>query len=268
MKAAGALSVWDYAGGGPYLPMTLDPAPDAPAGALVFSPHMFVGGPAASGVLIVRRSSVRASSPTFPGGGTVRYVSDRRHDYLENVSDREEAGTPNVIGDIRAAPALIVKEVAGQARIEEIDRTLAARMIAHLAGVPRLRLLGKQSCHRLPIFSLVIEPGSDGAVHPQFATRLMSDLHGIQVRGGCACAGPYGHALLGIGAAQSEALRDRIMAGDVVDKPGLLRFNLSYLTTEAGFRRIADALSALPEAADRHRGRYGYEANGGMFRAA
>jgi selenocysteine lyase/cysteine desulfurase len=96
----------------------------------------------------------------------------------------------------------------------------------------------------------------------------MSDLHGIQVRGGCACAGPYGHALLGIDTAQSEALRDRIMAGDVVDKPGFLRFNLSYLTTEAEFRRIADALSALPEAADRHRGRYCHEANSGTFRAA
>jgi len=104
-KAAGARMVWDYAGAGPYLPIAMSPEGGAEIDALVVSPHKFIGGPGASGVLILRRDAVATTKPTWPGGGTVRFVSSAGHDYSDRLETREEAGTPNVVGDIRAALA-------------------------------------------------------------------------------------------------------------------------------------------------------------------
>lgn len=257
LKAAGALAVWDYAGGGPYLPIAMDPAKDAPIDALVLSPHKFIGGPGASGIFIVRKDAIRTSVPTSPGGGTVRFVSSTFHDYSLDIADREEAGTPNSVGDIRAALAMIVKDVVGQERIDAINADLSRRMLKEMAGMARIRLLGKTDCLRLPIFSFLIEDGPNGPVEPQFATRLLSDRFGIQMRGGCACAGPYGHHLLGIDEARSAGLRALILSGDLTGKPGFVRFNLSYLSTEEEFDTIVDALRALPGLADRQLGQRG-----------
>ncbi|MGE8634349.1 MAG: aminotransferase class V-fold PLP-dependent enzyme, partial [Achromobacter piechaudii] len=99
VKQAGAKMLWDYAGGAPYLPIHMTPAPDASIDAIVFSPHKFIGGPGASGVLIVRRDAVLDTTPTWPGGGTVKFVSPEGHDYSASLESREEAGTPNVVGD-------------------------------------------------------------------------------------------------------------------------------------------------------------------------
>ena len=129
-KAAGALIVWDYAGGGPYLPMDMQPAEGAGIDALVFSPHKFIGGPGASGVLVLRRDAVVSDRPTWVGGGTVRFVSSQGHDYSDALEAREEAGTPNVVGDIRAALAVIVKEHIGEAFMTTRNTTLSARAIA------------------------------------------------------------------------------------------------------------------------------------------
>lgn len=245
LKAAGALSVWDYAGGGPYLPIRMSPE-GAEIDAIALSPHKFAGGPGASGLLLIRKDAVASSIPTFPGGGTVRYVSPEGHDYSLSIAEREEAGTPNVLGDIRAALAMIVKDVVGEARIMEIDRTHAARMIAALERMPGVTLLGRSDCARLPIFSVLIDDGHGGFVEPGRATRYLSDRFGIQARGGCACAGPYGHRLLGIGPEQTPAVRARVLAGDDGGKPGFLRFNLSWLMTEDEIARIEVAIAALP----------------------
>lgn len=268
LKATNALAVWDYAGGGPYLPIMMSPSSDTQIDALVISPHKFAGGPAASGLLVLRKDAVSTEVPTFPGGGTVRYVSSTAHDYLTDISEREEAGTPNVVGDIRAALALIVKDVVGQQRIDQIDHSFAKRMLERLSSNPRLNVLGNLSCSRLPIFSLMIEDGPNGPIHPQYATRLLSDYHGIQVRGGCACAGPYGHHLLSIDDTTSAYLRDRILAGDVTQKPGFVRFNLSYLFTEEEFERIATAINGLPNLADQHLDLYRYDPTNGTYSSA
>jgi selenocysteine lyase/cysteine desulfurase len=130
LKLHGALAVWDYAGGGPYLPMHMAPAPGLEKDAIVLSPHKFAGGPGASGVFVVRKSAVVASKPTWPGGGTVSFVSPWGHDYLEDLAAREEAGTPNVVGDIRAGLALLVKEAVGQGFIDRRHAELNARALA------------------------------------------------------------------------------------------------------------------------------------------
>lgn len=130
LKAADAVATWDYAGGAPYLPIDLCPALGALIDEVVLSPHKFVGGPQASGVLIVRCDAVRVTKPTMPGGGTVKFVSPTEHVYAANVESREEAGTPNVVGDLRAALCILVKAACGQDYITQRNRENSERMRA------------------------------------------------------------------------------------------------------------------------------------------
>ncbi|MDF2995658.1 MAG: aminotransferase class [Xanthobacteraceae bacterium] len=252
LKRHGALAVWDYAGGGPYLPMHMAPAPGLEKDAIVLSPHKFAGGPGASGVFVVRKSAVVASKPTWPGGGTVSFVSPWGHDYLEDLAAREEAGTPNVVGDIRAGLALLVKEAVGQGFIDRRHTELNARALAVWGRNPLLELLGVEKAPRLPIFSMRVHDGAGGLVHHQLFTRMLSDCFGIQARGGCACAGPYAHHLLDIDEAASQAVRGRIGSGEEIAKPGWVRLNLSFLLDDAKadfIIRSVDALARDPAAA-------------------
>lgn len=245
VRAAGARMVWDYAGGGPYLPITMSPAPDAEIDAIVISPHKFIGGPGASGVLIMRRDVVVSDRPSWPGGGTVRFVSPGAHDYSQRLEAREEAGTPNVTGDLRAALVFMVKDCIGTAQMAKRNAVLVQRANAAWASQPRIALLGPADRNRLPIFSFRIKDGQGGFVHHQLITRLLSDLYGIQARGGCACAGPYVHRLLGIDAAASARLRHAILSGDEMQKPGFVRLNLSPLMTDDKVQTILDSVASL-----------------------
>ena len=201
-KAAGAKMIWDYAGAGPYLPIRMEPAPGIVIDAIVVSPHKFIGGPGASGVLIMRRDAVVVTKPTIPGGGTVRFVSPHAHDYSDRLEVREEGGTPNIVGDIRSALAFLVKDIIGPNTLARINAELAARAIAAWSKVGRIELLGNLQARRLPILSFRVRDGDGGFVHHQLVTRMLSDRFGIQARGGCACAGPYVHELLHIGEAE------------------------------------------------------------------
>ncbi|WP_210336048.1 aminotransferase class V-fold PLP-dependent enzyme [Ensifer sp. ENS09] len=245
VKAAGAKMIWDYAGAGPYVPIAMCPASGAEIDAIVVSPHKFIGGPGASGILIVRRDSVTTDKPTWPGGGTVKFVSPDTHDYSANIEAREEAGTPNVVGDIRAALAFIVKHAIGLENMERRNRELAEQAFAAWKTIPQLELLGLQEPDRLPIFSFRIKNGKGGYVHQQLVTRMLSDRFGIQARGGCACAGPYVHRLLSIDAAHSEQIRQAILAGEEIEKPGFTRLNFSVLLSEDKVKYILDCVMQL-----------------------
>lgn len=245
VKAAGAKMVWDYAGAGPYLPISMSPGPQAEIDAIVVSPHKFIGGPGASGVMIVRRDAVAICKPSWPGGGTVKFVSPTSHDYSDSLEAREEAGTPNVVGDIRAALAFIVKHAIGQEHMERRNHELTRRAFAAWKNVPQLELLGLPSLDRLPIFSFRLKNGKGGYVHQQLVTRMLSDRFGIQARGGCACAGPYVHRLLSIDALQSEEMRQAILAGDEIRKPGFTRLNFSVLLSDEKVKFILDSVAQL-----------------------
>lgn len=247
LKRHGALAVWDYAGGGPYLPIGCRAGSAAPIDALVVSPHKFIGGPGASGVLIVRRAAVTRTKPVLAGGGTVRFVSPWGHDYSSDLAAREEAGTPNVVGDIRAALCFLVKEAIGQDVLDRRQEELRQRALGVWSRNPNLELLGNAKARwRLPIFSFrVRDRSSGGYLHPQLFTRLLSDCHGIQARGGCACAGPYAHRLMGIDQPASEAIRDAILAGREVVKPGWTRLNLSVLMSDVKADRVIGAVDEL-----------------------
>ncbi len=240
VKAHGAKMVWDYAGGGPYLPIAM-----GKADAIALSPHKFIGGPGASGLLIVRRDAVTARSPSRPGGGTVTFVNAHQHDYHDRLEEREEGGTPNVIGDIRAALALIVKDVIGQDRITARNKVLTGRAFAAWGGVPGIGILAADKQERLPFLSFVPRDAEGRRMDHRAFTRALSERFGIQARAGCACAGPYVHRLMQIGAAESEAIRADILAGDDSHKPGFVRLNLSVLMEDATVDFILGAVAEL-----------------------
>ncbi|MBO6895553.1 MAG: aminotransferase class V-fold PLP-dependent enzyme [Roseibium sp.] len=247
LKRYGALSVWDCAGSGPYLPVDMKSGTDVEKDAVVVSTHKFIGGPAASGVMIVREAAVQLDTPVFPGGGTVRFVSPWDHDYTTNIAAREEAGTPNVVGDIRAALVFLVKEAIGQTTMDERNAAWRQRALSVWKDNPAIEILGNQDAsHILPVFSFrVRDLHHGGYIHQQLITRMLSDVFGVQVRGGCACAGPYAHRLLGIEREESEALRAGILAGEELRKPGWTRLNFSVLLTEAKADRIIHAVDDL-----------------------
>ncbi len=267
LKSHGALAVWDYAGGGPYLPMDMGPA-DARKDAIVVSPHKFPGGPGASGVLVVNQSVVQRRCPSWPGGGTVSFVSPWRHDYSENLSTREEAGTPNVIGDIRAALAFIVKDVVGTDEIACREAQYNQMALEGWKDNPNLTLLGVENAHRLPIFSFLVRDNAGLPVHQQLFTRMLSDIYGIQARGGCACAGPYAHRLLGIDRAASEELHAALTAGEEMKKPGWVRLNFSYLMRQETVQFIIDSVNDLSRRTEEFAPFYNADPATARFKAA
>lgn len=265
VKQAGALMVWDYAGGGPYLPVSMCPEEGVEIDAIALSPHKFIGGPGASGILVVRRDAVSTTRPTWPGGGTVQFVSSESHDYSRSLEAREEAGTPNVIGDIRAALAFIVKETISAELMAARNSALASRALAAWSAAENLELLGKLDAPRLPIFAFRVQDGDGRYIHQQLVTRLLSDRYGIQARGGCACAGPYALRLLDIEADEWRRLRRDILDGNEMAKPGFTRLNLSVLLPEDKIRYILDSVAELAGDAGRHVARYQVDTGRAIF---
>uniref|UniRef100_UPI0025EDE3E8 aminotransferase class V-fold PLP-dependent enzyme n=1 Tax=uncultured Nitratireductor sp. TaxID=520953 RepID=UPI0025EDE3E8 len=217
-------------------------------------------------LLIVRDAIARTVQPTQPGGGSVTFVSPWTHDYSASLSAREEAGTPNVVGDIRSALVLLVKEALGQDFIDRRHEELCKHALAVWSTNPCLELLGNPTAPRLPIFSFRILCPDGETMHHQLFTRMLSDLHGIQARGGCACAGPYAHQLLGIDEPHSNALLQSIRDGREMEKPGWVRLNLSYLMTDEKADLVIETVDRLAREARHHADAYDFDPSTARFR--
>jgi len=245
VKKYGQRIIWDFAGAAPYIAMSMRPAPDVHIDALAFSPHKFIGGPASSGILVVRRDAVVLAKPSAPGGGTVSFVSPDKHDYLPDIEAREEAGTPNVIADIRTALAMIVRDSLAEAGFDQHAATMCQNALSSWRANPHLEILGHEMKIQLPIISFRVRDTDGNLLHHQLITRILSDYFGIQARGGCACAGPYVHRLLNIDGETSETLRQSIQAGNELDKPGFVRVNFSPLMTKAEAAYLINAVNEI-----------------------
>jgi len=264
LKLNGALAIWDYAGGAPYLPVSVMPE-DVELDAIFLSAHKFPGGPAASGILVVKNRLSATNRPSWPGGGTVAYVSPWNHDYVSSLSAREEAGTPNVVGDIRAALCFMVKDAIGPEFLAKRQAELKQRALDAWTKCDRIKVLGHATAKRLPIFSFQIKDGKGGLIQHQLFTRMLSDLYGIQARGGCACAGPYGHELLGIDADQSAQMRLEIKAGNPLARPGWVRLNFSYLLSDEKANFIIESVAELANSAPNYVDQYVFDQATGSF---
>ncbi|MEZ5797783.1 MAG: aminotransferase class V-fold PLP-dependent enzyme [Paracoccaceae bacterium] len=267
LRQAGALAIWDYGAAAPYVAMDMRRGTPEEKDALVFSAHKFPGGPGASGVAVIRDAIARRRTPSLPGGGTVAFVSPWGHVYSDDLATREEGGTPNVVGDIRVAAAMLVKEAMGQDWLDRRQAELRARALAVWRGNPRLELLGQTTAPALPIFSFRVSDGQGGRLHHQLFTRMLSDLYGIQARGGCACAGPYAHRLLGLGPAESAAAWAAIQGGDELAKPGWVRLNLSALMSDSKADFIIQAVDTLAKTAPDYSRGYCADPGSARFKA-
>jgi selenocysteine lyase/cysteine desulfurase len=238
----GALSFWDHAAAAPYVAIDMCP-PDPMAGmdAVFISPHKLIGGPGTPGVLAVRRELVRNRVPTVPGGGTVAYVNPTEHRYLDDPIHREEGGTPAIVESIRCGLVFQLKRAVGEDEIRRREEAFIARAIASWSADPNLEILGNLSATRLSIVSFVVRRGPR-YLHHNFVVAVLNDLFGIQARGGCSCAGPYGHRLLGIDTEHSHRFEREIARGCEGIKPGWVRVNFNYFVSEAVFRYLLDAV--------------------------
>jgi len=265
LKSFGALSIWDYGCGAPYLPMSMKIGSLDAIDAIVFSPHKFPGGPAASGILIVRNEIVKLKKPTLPGGGTVDFVSPWGHSYSTNISKREEGGTPNVIGDIRVALVMLIKEALNQDWLLTRQTALRKKVLKKWKKNKNLEIFRSNISNGLPIISFRVKHENGGYIHHQLFTRLLSDVDGVQARGGCACAGPYAHKLLGLRQKQSFEIENLIKNGQEIEKPGWIRLNFSALMTDSKVDRLINAVDRLASMAFKYINFYNVNESNAQF---
>jgi selenocysteine lyase/cysteine desulfurase len=238
----GALSFWDYAAAGPYVQITMrDDSTLAYKDAVFISPHKFIGGPQTPGVLVAKRAILKNTVPACPGGGTVAYVNQEEHRYVTDPVIREEGGTPAIIESIRAGLVFQLKEAVGADAIREREVDFIQRAIASWSTNPNIAILGNKSAWRLSIVSFILRH-RQAYLHHNFIVALLNDLFGIQSRGGCGCAGPYGHRLLGIDVETSKEFEREIVRGCEGIKPGWVRVNFNYFLSETQFQFLLDAI--------------------------
>lgn len=227
--------------------------------AVLLSPHKFVGGVGAPGVLIGKKRLFSNTTPNGGGGGSVFYVTRSGHRYLRSVEDREEGGTPDIVGAVRAGLAMQLKQAVGCATITERETALATLALAQLRSNPNITVLGHATAPRLPIISFMVRHAASGLyLHHNFVCALLNDLFGIQARGGCACAGPYAQDLLGIDGDLAARFERLLLEDEALDRthlrrqgeysareilrPGFARLNLPYFEADETVQFVLDAV--------------------------
>ncbi|MGD9997793.1 MAG: aminotransferase class V-fold PLP-dependent enzyme [Ilumatobacteraceae bacterium] len=265
-----ALSFWDFAAAGPYVDIEMSPRcpthPRAGKDAVFISPHKFVGGPGTPGVLVVRRDLLTNRVPDVVGGGTVAYVNPTEHRYLDDPVHREEGGTPAIIESIRAGLVFQLKQAVGVDTIREHEESYWRRAAEIWSRNPAIQVLGSTTAERLSIVSFVVRRPGGKYLHHNFVVALLSDLFGIQSRGGCSCAGPYGHRLLGIDIERSHEFEREIAHGCEGIKPGWTRVSFNYFISEAVFRYLVDAVDLVATHGWKLLAEYRFEPTSGLWR--
>jgi selenocysteine lyase/cysteine desulfurase len=259
----GALALWDFAAAAPYVDI------DVAAGdfdAVFLSPHKFIGGPGTPGVLIAHRRILTNSVPDVVGGGTVAYVNQLEHRYLTDPAHREEGGTPAIIESIRAGLVFGLKDAVGVDTIRAVEDDFLSRAFAAWKEHPNIQVLGNPEAERLSIISFVVKRPGGKYLHHNAVVAILNDLFGIQSRGGCSCAGPYGHRLLGIDIETSHEYEREIARGCEGIKPGWVRVNFNYFISETVFRYIVQAVELVADFGWKLVPQYRFSIESGLWR--
>ncbi|MBE0646169.1 MAG: aminotransferase class V-fold PLP-dependent enzyme [Bacteroidales bacterium] len=242
MHHYGGVAFIDYAASAPYDAIDMHPDDkEEQLDAIFFSPHKFLGGPGSSGVLIFNSSLYHNAVPDQPGGGTVDWTNPwGEYKYLDNIELREDGGTPGFLQAIKATLSMELKEQMGLPMMRQREDELVQLAFAELDKIPNLHILASGIRERLGVISFYM-PG----IHYNLIVQLLSDRFGIQVRGGCACAGTYGHYLLDVSHEKSAEITHMISHGDLSLKPGWVRLSLHPTMTDQEVRYISDALKQI-----------------------
>ncbi len=262
----GALACWDFAAAGPHVRIAMTGRDAGTRKDAVFlSPHKYPGGPGTPGVLVVRRELVANPVPTVPGGGTITYVHADGQFYLDDAAYREEGGTPAIVESIRAGLAFRLNREIGVDTIVARESDYVRRAIDSWRTNPAIGLLGNLDADRLPIVSFVVRTPT-GRLHHNFVVSVLNDLFGIQSRGGCSCAGPYGHKLLGIGPELARDFASQAVAGYLGVKPGWTRLSFSFYLSEAEFAYLVEAVHLVATYGERLLPEYRFDPRSGLWR--
>ncbi len=242
IHAAGGLCFVDFACSAPYVTIDMHPEePGAHLDAIFFSPHKFLGGPGSAGVLIFNRALYKNNLPDNSGGGTVDWTNPwGEHKYVDDIEAREDGGTPAFLQTIKTAMCVSLKEEMGVANILKREHDLCKQLLTQLKAIPNVQVLADHHEDRLAVISFYIDD-----LHFAAGVKLLNDRFGIQSRGGCSCAGTYGHYLLNIGQNKSKEITTQIEQGCLVEKPGWIRISLHPTMSEAEIDYLAESVAAL-----------------------
>jgi selenocysteine lyase/cysteine desulfurase len=235
----------DFACSGPYVAIDMHPIndPESYLDAIFFSPHKFLGGPGTPGVLVFNKKLYQNLVPDNPGGGTVSWTNPwGKHKFIDNIEDREDGGTPGFLQVIKTALAIQLKEKMGVDNMLEREHEIVDYIFESLGLVPNIKILAAQQKDRLGVISFYIDD-----LHFNLGVKILNDRFGIQTRGGCSCAGTYGHFLLHVDQETSDKLIDEISLGDLIRKPGWIRMSIHPTTTNAEIEFVCESIKALAE---------------------
>jgi len=234
----------DFACSGPYVKIDMHPEDsESYLDAIFLSPHKFLGGPGTSGVLIFNKKLYKNMVPDHPGGGTVSWTNPwGEHKYVDNIEDREDGGTPGFLQVIKTALAVQLKEKMGIQNILDREHEIVDYVFGELGAVENITILAGQHHNRLGVISFYIND-----LHFNLGVKLLNDKFGIQTRGGCSCAGTYGHFLLHVDQELSHSLTEKITLGDLIQKPGWIRMSIHPTTTNAEIQFVCESIVALAQ---------------------
>ena len=235
----GGLCFVDFACSAPYIDINMHPKEkDAHLDAIYFSPHKFLGGPGAPGVLIFNKKIYKNKIPDQPGGGTVVYTNPWKvHEYITNIEQREDGGTPPFLQGIKAAMCVRLKEKMGVENILKREEEMLQIIFDRFSKMKNVEILEGNIKKRLGVISFIV----NGA-HYNLFVKMLNDRFGIQTRGGCSCAGTYGHRLLHVGETRSYEILNLIRSGNLLCKPGWIRLSVHPTMTNAEINFIMDAI--------------------------
>ncbi len=242
MHENGGLCFVDFAASAPYVEIDMHPEDPLEAlDAIFFSPHKFLGGPGSSGVMVFNSSIYTSEVPDNPGGGTVDWTNPwGEFKYVDDIEAREDGGTPGFLQTIKAALSIRLKNQMGVEKMRTREEELVKIVFKEMPKIPHLHILADKIHKRLGIISFYLDN-----VHFNLVVKLLNDRFGIQVRGGCACAGTYGHFLLDVSHDQSKHITDLINFGDLSQKPGWIRLSLHPTMTNEELYLILDAINQV-----------------------
>ncbi|MFC2110724.1 aminotransferase class V-fold PLP-dependent enzyme, partial [Bacteroidota bacterium] len=234
----------DFACSAPYVNIDMHPEnEDEYLDAITFSPHKFLGGPGSSGVLIFNKKLYKNLVPDNPGGGTVSYTNPwGDHDYVDDIETREDGGTPGFLQAIRIALSIELKDKMGVQNILDREHELNALVFEKLSNISNLKILAPDHKDRLGVFSFYIEN-----THYNLVVKLLNDRFGVQTRGGCSCAGTYGHYLLHVDQLTSKAIEQKILEGCLMERPGWIRMSIHPTMTNSEIEFICNAIKSVAE---------------------
>lgn len=239
---AGGICFVDFAASAPYIDINMHPDNELEyLDAIYFSPHKFLGGPGSTGVLIFNKALYQNKIPDHPGGGTVKWTNPwGEHEYLDDIEAREDGGTPAFLQTIKTALSIKLKDKMSVGNIRKREEEILEIIWEKLEKIKNLHILSSNNKNRLGMISFYID-----SLHYNLAVKLLNDRFGIQVRGGCSCAGTYGHFLLSVDKHHSNMITSKIHEGDLTDKPGWIRLSIHPIMTNNEIIYICDAIEKV-----------------------